>query len=207
MKTRLPGTRAVWLAAMLACAGTMSCTSACARLRLASLEPYPAGARIAGPSGGYELTTPTDAWARNPRNEGSGHIDLALARKSGDAWLDVSVVTDRYATADLALAPARARANSLMLADERDERDVIVPAPEGGIAGRQGVYCGSFDREMRARDNCFVILTVVRDRTAWVLVGQAHVRGDDDLRRPELEQLMDSLRILPAAPPQAKGGG
>lgn len=202
--SRPRGLRLVMLAAFFVSVATSACTSACASLRLASLDAIPAGTRLSGPSGGYELTLPTDAWARNPADEERGRIDLALVRKSGDAWLNVSVMADRYPAADLALAAARTRADALMLASEREERDVAVVGPAGALPGRLGVYCGSFDREVRSRDSCFVIQTVVDGRTAWLLVGQVRMHEGGDERRDELERLMGSLRILSTAPPQAR---
>ena len=94
------------------------------------------------------------------------------------------------------LESARARADALLTTTSRDERDVSIGAPEGELPARLGVYCGTFDREMRARDSCFVILAAVRERTAYVLVGQVRVKGAEPDRQDELERFVLSLRLL-----------
>ena len=181
------------LVLLLAAAGLVG--PGCASWRLARLEPYPIGEPLRGPRGGYELRPPSDAWVRLEENEGD-QLDLSLARQTGDAWLNVSVVPDRLPTAAIALESARARADALLTTTTRLERDVSVAAPEGELPARLGVYCGTFDREMRARDSCFVILAAVRDRTAYVLVGQVRVKDPEPGRQDELERFALSLRLL-----------
>ena len=126
-----------------------------------------------------------------------------------DKKLNVSVLADRFPTPDLALAYASAQADALMSMISRDERDVVVASPEGDLAGRIGVYCGTFDRELRSRDNCFVMLATVWNQTSYMLVGQVRVRGADAGRRVELERLVLSLRLLSGAgdTPAVSGGG
>ncbi len=178
--------------AILALLFLTSCTS----LRLARLDPLPAGETFAGPEGSYQLVPPSDRWVRLTDNEGDANIDLSLARNSNDAWLNVSVLPGRFATADLALAYARGQADALMATFFRDERDVGVPAPEGDVAGRMGVYCGTFDGELRSRESCFVMLATVWKETSYLLVGQVRESESESGRRGELEGLMLSLRLV-----------
>jgi hypothetical protein len=167
-----------------------SCTSS-------QLDPLPSGEPWRGPQGSYELEMPSDAWVRLEKNEHDENIDLSLARQSADAWLNVSVLKDRFPTAEMALAGARARMDSLLMTVSRDEREIRVPAPaeRGDVDARIGVYCGTFDRELRSRDTCFVILATVWDDTAYVLVGQVRVKDPEPGRQAELERLVGSLRL------------
>jgi hypothetical protein len=167
----------------------------CASLRLAGLDPLPTGEPFRGPEGSYTLTAPSDQWVRTPDNEGE-RIDLALARKTGDAWLNVSVLPGRFATPEQALAHARTQADALMQTVSRDERDATVPAPEGDLPARFGRYCGTFDRELRSRESCFVLLATIRGDTTYALVGQVRVQDPLDGREPELERLVRSLRLV-----------
>lgn len=171
---------------------------ACASWRLAGLEPLPMGEPFRGPEGSYTLTPPSGEWVRVEDSEGD-RIDLALARRSNDAWLNVSVLPRRFATAELALADARSRMDSLMLTLTREEWEVTVPSPEGDRPGRFGIYCGTFDRELRSRDSCFVMLTTIRAELTYALVAQVRIRDPEPGRQDELERLVRSLRLLAGA--------
>ncbi len=179
-------------AAVVAALVCVSCTS----IRLASQDPYPAGQAVAGPDGGYALTPPSEHWVRAEWNETAETIDWALAHQEGDAWLNVSVLRGRFATAELALARARAEVDALMLTVSRNERDVVVPSPAGELPARLGVYCGSFDRELRSRDNCFVLLAAQQAEVSYALVGQVRVRDPEPGRQDELERLVLSLQLI-----------
>jgi hypothetical protein len=187
----LPLSLLLLLAVAFAGVAGLGCTS----WRLARLDAYPMGEPLRGPQGGYALVPSSEAWVRTPENEGAS-VDLALARQSNDAWLNVSVVRGRLPTAALALETARARADALMTTASRQERDLVVPSPEGDLPARMGVYCGTFDREMRAHDNCFVMLAAVRGEAAYVLVGQVRIRDPESGRLDELERLVASLRLV-----------
>jgi hypothetical protein len=177
--------------------------ASCAASRLARLDPLPSGEPWRGPAGSYELELPSDVWVRLEKNEREGNIDLSLARQSADAWLNVSLVEERFPTADLALAGARARMDSLLATVSRDEREIAVPTPDGEVEGWLGVYCGAFDREIRSRDTCFVILATVWKDTAYVLVGQVRVKDPEPGRQDELERLVGSLRLTAPLPLKA----
>lgn len=168
----------------------------CTHIRLASQDPLPAGQPLRGPEGSYTLTPPSEHWVRAEWNESADTIDWALAHQEGDAWLNVSVLPGRFATAELAFAHARAQADALMATVSRDERDVSIPSPEGGLAGRMGVYCGHFDRSLRSREDCFVLLAVLRGDVTYALVGQVRLRDPEPGRRDELERLVASLRVV-----------
>ena len=179
--------------ALLSCL-LVSCTS----LRLAGLDPLPMGEPFRGPEGSYTLTPPSGEWVRVERNEGD-RIDLALARRSGDAWLNVSVLPGRFPTAGHALVDARSRMDSLLVTLSREEWDATVPSPEGDRPARLGIYCGTFDRELRSRDNCFVMLATIRAGVTYALVGQVRIRDPEPGRQDELERLVRSLRLLAGA--------
>jgi hypothetical protein len=182
--------------------GVVGLAISCASLRLAWRDPLPEGEPVRGPEGSYELVPPSGEWVRVPGNESHHNVDLSLARRSNDAWLNASVLRDRYWSADDALARGRSRTESLMSIDSRDEQDARVPSPEGELPGRLGVYCGTFDREIRARDTCMVILAALFGRTAYVVVGQVRVGGESD-RQEELMELVRSLRIDPRSDPNS----
>jgi len=168
----------------------------CASWRLARLDPYPAGEPLRGPDGSYELVPPSDEWVRIEDNESRRNVDLSLARRSGDAWLNVSVLQDRYQSPGHALDRGRSRTESLMSIDLREEGDAVVQSAEGPLPARLGRYCGTFDRELRSRDTCFLILATQRDRTTWVVVGQYRVLDPRQDREPEMLELVLSLRAI-----------
>jgi hypothetical protein len=177
------------------------CVGGCASLRLHWLEPFPAGEPLVGPEGSYQLTPETGHWVRIERNEDHDNIDLSLARNSGDAGLNVSVLQGRFPTPSLALAHARAQVDAMMTTISRLEVDVAISSPEGDLPGRMGVYCGTFDRELRSRDNCFVMLATLRGTVVYVLVGQVRVKDPEPGRQDELERLVLSLELIdPEAP-------
>ncbi len=177
----------------------------CASMRLSSRDPLPEGEPIAGPSGHYELVPPSGEWVRADWNEDESKIDLSLAHQQGDAWLNVSVLPDRFPEAADAIAHGRAQVDSMMLTSSREEEVVEVAAPEGPLPARVGTYCGTFDREIRARDSCFVLLATVRDRTSFVLVGQVRVRDPELGRLHELRRLAASLRLTDLGPGEPEG--
>lgn len=193
------------LAACLICAlaAVLSCTS----IRLASREPYPAGHPVRGPEGSYQLTPPGDHWVRADWNEGAENIDWALAHQEGDAWLNVSVLPDRYASARLAFEHARAQADALMITVSREERELTVASPEGALPAHLGIYCGTFDRELRSRDSCIVLLATMRGDVTYALVGQLRVRDPEPGRQDELLRLMESLRLVGVQANDASGAG
>jgi hypothetical protein len=170
----------------------------CASLRLAMLDPYPAGKALRGPEGSYELVPPSEMWVRVERNESQRNVDLALARRSADAWLNVSVVRDRYPTPASAIDRGRSRVEALMSVVSRDEQEVVVPSPDGELPARLGVYCGTFDRELRSRDSCFLILATVFQRMTYVVVGQVRVADSQPDAQDELTMFVRSLRIRPS---------
>lgn len=182
---------------------------ACASLRLASLEPLPAGEPVRGPEGSYLLTPPSDHWVRLEDRERERNLDLALARKSNDAWLNVSVLPGRFPSPGMALAFARGQVDALMTTFSRDEREVTVPSPDGELPASLGIYCGTFDHELRSRDNCFVILTTLRGDVSYALVGQVRIQDPEPGRMDEIERLIRSLRLVDpvdGAPGSATGG-
>jgi hypothetical protein len=179
--------------------------TSCAAMRLAWLDPLPMDQPVVGQDGSYELVPPSDRWVRLSDNERGEQIDLSLARSSNDSWLNVSVLVDRFPTAGLALEYARTQADGLLTTISRDEREVAVPSPDGEVAARMGVYCGTFDRELGSRDSCFVMLAAVWQQTSYMLVGQVRI-GDDPGRQAELERLVLSLRLRAAAEPVAGEG-
>lgn len=173
--------------------------AACASLRLASLDPLPAGEPVRGPQGSYQLTPPSDRWVRLEDREREQNLDLALARQTNDAWLNVSVLPGRFPSPGMALAYARSQADALMTTFSRDESDLTVPSPDGELPARMGIYCGTFDRELRSRDNCFVMLTTLRGDVTYALVGQVRIRDPEPGLQDELERLVRSLRVVDAA--------
>jgi hypothetical protein len=182
--------------------GVAGIAISCASLRLALRDPLPEGEPLRGPEGSYEVVPPTGEWVRVAGNESHRNVDLSLARRSNDAWLNVSVLKDRYRNADDALARGRSRAESLLSVDSRDEQDARVRSPEGDLPARLGVYCGTFDREIRARDTCMVILATLYERTTYVVVGQVRVESGASDRQEELMEIVESLRIDPPAGPE-----
>lgn len=180
----------------------------CASLRLARLPHYPAGEALPGPAGSYSLEFPSNAWVRLKYSETTTGLDWSVGRDSADAWLNVSLATDRYRNAQAVLASARDQAEALMAIGRRDERDVSVSSPSGPLPARRGVYCGTFDLEVGTASTCFVILGVVWDERAFLLVGQ--VREARAGVREELEALVDSLQLIekqPAPPEHNSGSG
>ncbi len=170
--------------------------ASCASLRLASRSPLPGGEPVRGSDGTYEIVPPTEAWARISENEAESNVDLSLARNTADAWLNTAVLQERFPSAHAALAAARAQAEAMLTVTRRAETDVSVPGPDGDLPGRLGEYCGTFDRELRSRESCFVVLTVLRDRTAYVLVGEVRLHDPEPGRHDELTTFVRSLRIL-----------
>ncbi len=170
--------------------------ASCASLRLASEGPLPGGEPVRGRDGTYEVVPPTETWVRISENEAEPNVDLSLARNPADAWLNASVLPGRFPSADAALAEVRARAETMLTVTRRAETDVAVPGPDGHLPGRLGEYCGTFDRELRSRESCFVVLAVLRDRTAYVLVGQVRLHDPEPGRHDELTTFVRSLRIL-----------
>ena len=134
----------------------------CAAWRLGRLPHYQAGVTLRGPAGGYALVPPTGAWVRIEENE-QGKIDLALARDTANAWLNVSVAPGRGGTPEEVLSRARAEVDALLATAERREELVSISSLEGTAPARLGVYCGTFDRELRAGQSCFVLLGAVRN--------------------------------------------
>lgn len=178
--------------AVLAVALVVSCAS----LRLASLAPLPGGEPVRGSDGSYELTPPTQTWVRIAAHEAEPNVDLSLARNTGDAWLNVSVLRERFPSADAALAHARAVAESMLAVTHRAEEEVAVAGPDGHLGGRLGEYCGTFDLELGSRESCFVVLAVLRARTAYVVVGQVRILDPEPGRQDELDRFVRSLRIV-----------
>jgi hypothetical protein len=133
-------------------------------------------------------------------NEAESNVDLSLARNTADAWLNASVLTGRFPSADAALAEVRAHAEAMLTVSRRAETDVAVTGPDGDLAGRLGEYCGTFDLEFGSRESCFVVLTVLRGHIAYVLVGQVRLRDPEPGRRDELIALVRSLRVLAGDP-------
>ncbi len=174
--------------------------ASCAGLRLASHSPLPGGEPVRGSDGTYEIAPPTETWVRVSKNEAEPNIDLSLARNTADAWLNASVLPERFPSADAALAEARAQAEAMLTVTRRAETDVSVPGPDGDLPGRLGEYCGTFDLELRSRESCFVVLAVLRDRTAYVLVGQVRLHDPEPGRHDELTTFVRSLRILSENP-------
>lgn len=172
--------RLVSFALALACTWVLGCAS--------SGPPFPAGHPLRGPHGSYELVPQTETWVRAPGNESKRNVDLSLEREGSDAWLNVSVLPNRYPTAQLALERGRSRVEGLMSVGHRTEEDLTVPSPEGDLEARLGVYCGTFYRELRARETCFVLLATRYRQNPYVLVGQ--VRVDDDPDGDGLFELM-----------------
>lgn len=188
----------------LAIVAVLALATSCASLRLAGLDPLPADAPFRGPEGSYTVTPPSDEWVRVEGNESRRNVDLSLARKSADAWLNVSVLRNRYPTADHALVRGRSRVEGLMSMSSREEGDAVVQSAGGPLPARLGRYCGTFDRELTARDTCFVILAAMDGPTTYVLVGQYRAKDRQLGRDEEMTRLVLSLRVEPPPGPDAE---
>ena len=79
-----------------------------------------------------------------------------------------------------------------MTMSERSEEPASVLARDGPREAATGLYCGTFDIELRARGSCIAVLTTVADGRAYVLVGQTDER---EKRVAELTLLMRSIVV------------
>ena len=182
-----------------AAALVLALVASCADPRLDSRAALPGGEPVRGGHGTYEVVPPTETWVRISENEAEPNIDLSLARNTADAWLNVSVLTERFPSPDAARAEARAGAEAMLTVIRRVETDVAVAGPDGDLPGRLGEYCGTFDRELGSRESCFVVLTALLGDTSYVLVGQVRVQAESG-RRDELTAFVRSLRLLSGDP-------